>query len=150
MNKRIILLIFFFSQFSIERIISGYPAGNAGIELTFRTKPIRENMRWSRPHAVCSVRVTGTQCCLPDVHVAVSHQRSKGIPLWTGHSEPEYIFASRASVPQAEAWGIQLQEPLARAKAWLSCASNASSSICQLLVDSGSCFLFAKPWLWGV
>ena len=40
MNKRIILLIFF-SQFSIERIISGYPAGNAGIELTFKgTKPI--------------------------------------------------------------------------------------------------------------
>ena len=32
---------------------------------------------------------------------------------------------------------------LLRAKAWLSCASNASSSIFQLLADSGSCFLFA-------
>lgn len=34
-------------------------------------------MRWSRPHAGCSVRVSGTQRCLPDIHVAVFHQHSK-------------------------------------------------------------------------
>lgn len=76
MNKRIILLIFF-SQFSIERIISGYPAGNAGIELTFRTKPIPGEYEMVQATCWMFCEVTGTQCCLPDVHVAVSHQRSK-------------------------------------------------------------------------